>query len=258
MRRLGTALRRVQQGDLDVRLLVDDGGEIGVVQAGFNEMTAGLREREHLRDLFGRYVGEEVARRALEEGVELGGELRHASVLFVDIVGSTALAQRLPPTEVVTLLNRFFQAVVRSADAEGGWLNKFEGDGALCVFGAPAPDLDHAAQALRAARSLLDELRHLELDAGIGVSSGEVVAGNVGAEHRHEYTVIGQPVNEAARLTEAAKRRAGRVLASAVTVAASGEEGRAWVQTEPVELRGIPGAVMVYEPVATSLVPRST
>ena len=84
------------------------------------------------------------------------------------------------------------------------------------------------------------------------------MAGNVGAEHRHEYTVIGQPVNEAARLTEAAKRRAGRVLASAVTVAASGEEGRAWVQTEPVELRGIPGAVMVYEPVATSLVPRST
>lgn len=253
--RLRLAFGRVQAGDLDAHVVVDDGGEIGVAQAGFNDMVTGLRERDRMRDVFGRYVGIEVAKRALDQGVELGGEVRGASILFVDFVGSTALAQRATPTEVVAILNRFFRAVVRSADAEHGWVNKFEGDGALCVFGAPVPDPRHEARALRAARALLDELRQLDLDAGIGVSSGDVVAGNVGAEQRYEYTVIGLPVHEAARLTEAAKRRAGRVLASAATVAHAGAEASAWVPTEPLELRGIAGAVSVYEPVATSAAP---
>lgn len=255
VRRLRVAFGRVQAGDLNVHVIVDDGGEIGIAQTGFNEMTAGLRQRDHLHDLFGRYVGTEVAKRAIEEGIELGGEVREASVLFVDIVGSTALAQRLPATDVVAILNDFFRAVVRCADSQEGWVNKFEGDGALCVFGAPAPDSQHAAKALRAARAMLEELRRLDLDAGIGVSSGHMVAGTVGAEQRYEYTIIGLPVNEAARLTEAAKRRAGRVLASAATVANAGDEGTSWIRTEPLELRGITGAAIVYEPVATSPAP---
>src|SRR5205814_4855713 len=120
----------------------------------------------------------------------------------------------LPPEEVVDLLNRFFATVVRVVDAEGGWVNKFEGDAALAVFGAPTDQPDHAARALRAARRLGAELEPLGVDAGIGVSSGPVVAGNVGAENRYEDTVIGDPVNEAARLTEVAKRRPSRVAAS--------------------------------------------
>src|SRR5206468_4244282 len=144
----------------------------------------------------------EVARHALEQGVHLGGERRPASVLFIDLIGSTAMAQRLPPEQVVAVLNELFSAVVRSAADEGGWVNKFEGDAALCVFGPPAGDRDHARHALRAARTLragIDELarRHAGVDAGIGVSTGDVVAGNIGAEDRFEYTVIGDPVNEA-------------------------------------------------------------
>lgn len=204
-------LRRVERGDVDVEVAVDDGGEVGQLQAGFNGMVRGLRERRRLQDLFGRHVGEDVASRALERGVSLGGEQQDVSVLFVDLVGSTAVATDLSPPAVVALLNDLFGAVVRAASAEGGWVNKFEGDGALCVFGAPVAHPDHAARALRAAACIREEVRtlarrHPRLDVGIGVSCGAVVAGNVGAEERYEYTVIGDPVNEAARLTEADRK----------------------------------------------------
>ncbi|HEX8805005.1 MAG TPA: adenylate/guanylate cyclase domain-containing protein, partial [Acidimicrobiales bacterium] len=148
------ALARVRDGDLDVGLVVDDGGEVGEVQTGFNQMVEGLRERRRLRDLFGRHVGDQVAAQALEHGTGLGGEQADASIVSVDIVGSTAMAEVLPPDEVVGRLNDFFDAVVRSVDAFGGWVNKFEGDGALCVFGVPATQPDHAERALRAARRL--------------------------------------------------------------------------------------------------------
>jgi adenylate cyclase len=137
-----------------------------------------------------------------------------------------------------------FEAVVRVASEEGGWVNKFEGDAALCVFGAPAHDEEHAAHALRSARRLREELgrlaeRHPGLDAGIGVSSGAAVAGNVGAQQRFEYTVIGDPVNEAARLTELAKDAPGRAVTSEATVLAAAPAERAhWVRDREVELRG--------------------
>jgi adenylate cyclase len=232
------AMDRVAGGALDAEVPVDDDGEIGLLQAGFNHMASGLREREQLRELFGGYVGEEVARRALESGVSLEGEERDVSVLFVDLVGSTALAEHRSPVEVVALLNRFFDAVVRVVDAEDGWVNKFEGDAALCIFGAPIEQPDHAARALRAAVALRHALRALAgLDAGIGVSSGAVVAGNVGSERRYEYTVVGDPVNEAARLTELAKSHAGRIVVSERTVRAGGN-GAGWTAGECVTLRG--------------------
>ncbi len=233
---------------------MDDVTEIGLLQAGFNEMVTGLREREQLEDLFGRHVGADVARAALRRGVELGGEQREVSALFVDLVGSTTLAATRAPEEVVSLLNDVFGAVVRVVSEDGGWVNKFEGDGALCVFGAPVDDPAHAARALCAARRLRHELgrvidHHPGLDAGIGVSSGIVVAGNVGAEQRHEYTVIGDPVNEAARLTEEAKARPGRVLAGGETVRLAGEEAERWREAAALELRGRREPTLAWEPV---------
>jgi adenylate cyclase len=149
---LRTGLRRVQHGDLDAAVPADDPGEIGLLQVGFNEMVAGLRERRRLEELFGQHVGEEVAREALRGGAPLGGAVCDVTVLFVDLVGSTALAESRPAPEVVVLLNDFFERVVRAVTAEGGWIDKFEGDGALCVFGAPARQDDHSARGLRAAR----------------------------------------------------------------------------------------------------------
>jgi adenylate cyclase len=248
------AVRQVQHGELDVHIPVDDGGEIGMLQAGFNQMVAGLRERAVLSDLFGRHVGVDVARQAVAAGdIILGGERREVGVVFVDVIGSTKLAQTQAPEEVVAVLNQFFSTVVRVVSGEGGWVNKFEGDGALAVFGAPTETDDAAARALRAARTLRRELlalaaAHPEIDAAIGVSAGTVVAGNIGAEERFEYTVVGSPVNEAARLTDEAKRRLGRVLASDEAIARAGSEASSWAVGDEIRLRGYDDTVLVYEP----------
>jgi len=234
-------LERIERGELETNVPVDDGSEVGLLQAGFNQMADGLRERERIRDLFGRQVGEDVAREALTEGTRLGGEERHVGALFVDIIGSTSMALAMPPTEVVRLLNRFFRVVVNVVEAEGAIVNKFEGDAAMCVFGAPVPRDDPAGDALRAARELAARLTRdvPEIDFGIGISAGIAVAGNVGAEHRFEYTVIGDPVNEASRLSELAKQRPERVLASeAALTAASNVESDAWSLTDTAVLRG--------------------
>lgn len=241
IRNLREALVRVQDGDFSAEVGIYDGTEIGMLQAGFNEMLHGLREREVLRDLFGRQVGAEVARDALSGGVRLGGEAREVAVLFVDIIGSTSLADRRPPAEVVALLNRFFDVVIDVVHGHRGWINKFEGDAALAVWGAPVSLPGKHTAALRAARvmgaRLVEELP--ELRAAIGVSVGTAVAGNVGTQERYEYTVIGDPVNEAARLTGHAKQVPGRVVASWWLVAAA-ETGEAalWRQLDPITVRG--------------------
>ena len=249
------AQQRVEQGDLATQVVVDEHGDLGVLLNGFNRMVAGLRERDRLHDLFGRHVGREVAQEALEREWRLGGELREASVLFVDVIGSTALAHDRPPTEVVSILNSFFEAVVRVAGSEGGWVNKFEGDAALVAFGVPTPCDDHAERALRTARMLTRELESLraryDFDVAIGVSTGEVVAGNIGSELRYEYTLVGDPVNEAARLTEEAKRRPGRVLASGAAVDQAAPESECWVSTGCVTLRGRAKPTESYEPATT-------
>ena len=242
IRSIRAGLRRVREGDLeDAEVAVWDTTEMGLLQAGFNDMVSGLRERERVRDLFGRQVGEEVAEQALQEQTKLGGEVREVAVLFVDIVGSTSLAADRDPEEVVELLNRFFAVVVEVVESSGGWINKFQGDAALAIFGAPLPVDDAATCALKAARTLdarlCDEVA--ELEAGIGVAMGEAVAGNIGAESRFEYTVIGDPVNEAARLTDLAKDHTPRVLASATAAerATGDEEGR-WEIDGEETLRG--------------------
>ncbi|MDP1818528.1 MAG: adenylate/guanylate cyclase domain-containing protein, partial [Acidimicrobiales bacterium] len=241
MRSLTTAVRAVEGGDLDTSVVVYDGSEAGVLQAAFNRMISGLRERDRVRDLFGRHVGEAVARDALAKGIELGGEVRCVSTLFVDVIGSTELASTRPATEVVDLLNRFFSVVVNVVDQHGGIVNKFEGDGALAVFGAPVEVAQHASAALASARTLSVRLRAEvpECEAGIGVSTGDVVAGNVGEERRYEYTVIGDPVNEAARLCDEAKTVGGRVLVAMRSVeSADPGEQALWQEGAAIQLRG--------------------
>jgi adenylate cyclase len=244
-------LRRVESGDYSEEVPVFDGSELGLLQAGFNQMEAGLREREKMRDVFGRQVGEDVARAALERGVELGGEELDVAVMFVDLVGSTELASERSPSDVVEVLNRFFGIVVDVVEKRNGMVNKFEGDAALAVFGAPIPREDAATCALTAARELARRLREEDIGVGaaIGVSAGRAVAGNIGAERRFEYTVIGDPVNEAARLCDLAKSREGRVLASERAVeAASEEQQRHWRLGEEVELRGRAEPTRLAEP----------
>ncbi|HET7529887.1 MAG TPA: adenylate/guanylate cyclase domain-containing protein [Mycobacteriales bacterium] len=234
------ALASVEADQLDVKVPVYDGSQIGQLQSGFNAMVEGLRERRELQDLFGRQVGADVARQALKRGVRLGGEQVDAAVLFVDVIGSTELAASRPATEVVAALNSFFAVVVDVVDRAGGFVNKFEGDAALCLFGAPVPREDSAACALLAARLLRDRLADVRgLSAAIGVSAGAVVAGNIGTRERFEYTVIGDAVNEAARLTELAKQRPERLLISASLLdLVPDAERRHWMPEGVTTLRG--------------------
>lgn len=251
IRNLRDALARVREGDFEVEVPIYDGTQIGMLQAGFNEMMRGVREREELRDLFGRHVGAHVARSALEKGVQLGGETREVAVLFVDIIGSTSLAENRPPQEVVTLLNRFFDVVIEVVHDYDGWINKFEGDAALAVWGAPVDTGDKHTSALTAARVMGRRLEREapQIRAGIGVSCGKAVAGNVGTAERYEYTVIGDPVNEAARLTGHAKTVPARVVAShALACAADPDEARHWRELEPVTVRGRTSPTRIVTP----------
>lgn len=241
LRVLRRALRRITAGDLDVVVPVDSTSEIGLLETSVNDMTVRLRERERLRELFGRHVGANVAERAMTRtGADLTGDLREATALFVDVVGSTELAHRLEPHEFVDKLNRLLTIVVDATTANNGLVNKFEGDAALCIFGAPIELDDDAGSALRAARRIRDAVIALgELDIGVGVARGTVFAGDIGSDTRLEYTVIGDPVNEAARLTEAAKAVRQRILVSQTVIDAAGADERdLWAPHGTLRLRG--------------------
>jgi adenylate cyclase len=251
LREVTDGMGHVGAGQYEIRTPVYDSSEIGYLQIGFNEMVAGLAEREQLRDLFGRHVGRDVAQHALQRGQDFTGRVCGTGVVFIDLAGSTALAATSSPDHVAAVLNAFFRIVVGVIDKYGGYINKFEGDAALAIFGAPLTLNNPCAQALAAARSLRAALtadRDMP-DFGIGVTYGRVFAGNIGAEDRYEYTVIGDPVNEAARLSDLAKTKAGRLLASAITIAESGPDEAAYWQTgEDVLLRGRHQPTTLAEP----------
>ncbi len=240
LQRLQQAVQRIGGGDFDVQVPVSTSSEVGLLEVNVNEMAAGLRERARLRELFGRHVGADVVARALSRGMDLTGELREVTALFVDVVGSTELAHRIEPRLFVDKLNRLLAIVIDATEANGGLVNKFEGDAALCIFGAPIDLDDDATGALRAARRIRDRVLDAgELDIGIGVSRGVVFAGDVGAATRLEYTVIGDPVNEAARLTDVAKSIRQRILVSQAVIDAAGDDEReVWLRHGLLRLRG--------------------
>jgi adenylate cyclase len=234
------AMARVEKGTIDTKVEVFERSEIGRLQNGFNRMVAGLAERERIRDLFGRHVGTNVARRALEQGVSLSGEVQKAAILFIDLVGSTQFSASHPPEQVAKVLNEFFRIVVNCVDERGGLINKFQGDAALAVFGVPLRTDEAASAALATARALADELRQLPMvDFGVGVSAGSVFAGNIGAENRYEYTVIGDAVNEAARLADLAKTSETRILCSSGAIEwTDSAEREHWTSHGSTVLRG--------------------
>ncbi len=250
VREVVDAMAQVERGNIDTFVGVYEKSEIGRLQNGFNRMVAGIAERDRLRDLFGRHVGADVAHRAIREGTSLSGDVREAAVLFIDLVGSTTLAATRPPQVVAQVLNDFFRIVVSAVDDHRGLINKFQGDAALAVFGAPLALDDSASAALATARRIRDQLDRLpQVDFGIGVSAGPVFAGNIGAENRYEYTVIGDPVNEAARLADLAKTLDQRIVSSAAAIdRAEAAERRHWVPGREMVLRGRSESTHIWTP----------
>jgi class 3 adenylate cyclase len=206
IRELASATEKIGAGNLDAKVPVRSSDETGRLAAAFNEMVDGLALKERYRSVLDIVADKSVAQRLVDGELALGGELRDVTVLFCDIRGFTALTEEMAPTETITLLNEHMTALTGVVHAHGGVVDKFIGDGLMALFGAPQASDDHAGRAVAAAAAMLAARRRLnvasgrELGIGIGVASGPVVAGCVGAEDRLNYTVVGAQVNLAARL----------------------------------------------------------
>jgi adenylate cyclase len=225
---------------------------VGLLAAGFNQMVAGLRERDRIREAFGTYVDREVAEHILREGTSLAGEEVEVTMMFIDIRDFTGFAERSSAAEVVATVNRMFERAVPVIHAHGGHVDKFVGDGLLAVFGAPRRQSDHADQALAAALEIEAGIREEfagELSIGIGLNSGLVVAGNVGGAGRLEFSVIGDAVNVAARVEAATRQTGDTVLVSEYTRQLL-SDSTSLDERPSVPLKGRTRPIVLYAPAA--------
>jgi adenylate cyclase len=232
--RLAQNTRRVEQGDYTTAPADPDatrGDEIGLLSQSFRKMTAGLAERDHVRDLLGKVTSPAIAAELTRRGLALGGEEKKVTILFSDLRDFTPLSERLTPSELLEILNRYFTRMSQIVDARGGVVDKYIGDALMALFGAPLEQPDQAARAMAAAlemRAALTELnRELFPDSeytlrfGIGIHTATVVAGNIGSPQRYNYTVIGDGVNAASRLESLTRQPeyATDIIVSAATLA---------------------------------------
>jgi class 3 adenylate cyclase len=250
---LRAATRRIGRGDLTARVPVLSTDETGALTQSFNLAIAGLEERERLREAFGTYVDPDVAERIVAEGGVLEGDDVEVSVLFLDIRDFTAFAERSSAREVVATLNRFWDQVVPVVIEHGGHANKFIGDGLLAVFGAPLRHADHADRAVAAGIDIVRRVRTEyggEVQIGVGVNSGPVVAGTIGGGGRLEFTVIGDPVNTAARVERVTRRLGDDMLVTQATCALLEGDHGGFTECERVELKGKTEDVRLFAPKA--------
>ncbi|MCW5641485.1 MAG: adenylate/guanylate cyclase domain-containing protein [Rhodoferax sp.] len=227
LRMLVSSMRQVKAGNLQVHCPVVSNDELGEAGEGFNQMVQGLREREEIRETFGRYVSPQVRDEILTGRAKLEGGLREVSVLFADLRGFTSWVESTDPTVVVADLNVYFTEMDTAIRECGGLVLQYIGDEIEAVFGAPQADSSHADHAVAAALAMQSRLDAWnitrraagkpELHHGIGIHSGKVVAGSIGSPSRMSYSLVGDVVNVASRIQSLNKELGTRVLVSAVT-----------------------------------------
>lgn len=230
------AMRRVLGGDFSQRIASRREDEIGFLARAFNEMVGGLAEREMIKDTFGQFVSHEVADAVLSGRLPLQGERREVTILFQDVRGFTTIAERTEPAVLVRIVNRLFTEMVAAVEAQGGIIRVFTGDGVMALFGAPVQHPDDPERAVRAALDMVARLPALnaQLEAeghepiriGIGIHTGDVVAGRIGPDQRSEYSVVGDAPNQASRIEGLTKEMHTPILVSAVTAARLGPSFR--------------------------------
>ena len=222
VRDLAAGTKRVAAGHYSQRLPVVQDDDLGTLTASFNRMQAGLAERQRLHAAFGTYVDPALAARLLSQGDDVfTGERREVTVMFVDIRDFTPFAEANSAEDVVARLNALFEIVVPAVVDAGGHVNKFLGDGALAVFGAPNDLADHADAAVSAAvliQRLVEQRFEGALRIGIGINTGVVIAGTIGGAGKLEFTLIGDTVNVAARVEQLTKTTGDTILLTHQTV----------------------------------------
>ena len=257
IRDIQQGIESVQRGDFDTSVPVTTADELGELSAAFNQMASGLAERERIREAFGTYLDKEVAEYILSDQYMPEGFEADVSLLFVDVRDFTSFASEAEAKEVVTALNKLFETVVPIIANEGGHVDKFIGDGLLAVFGAPERFSDHADRAVRAAVAIAQRVNHGDgelLNVGVGVNSGTVVAGPIGGAGRLNFSVIGDPVNVAARVEAETRETGDEVLITASTNELIGET----IEVErrgPRLLKGKGEPVELFAPVVGTLKP---
>ncbi len=254
---LVAATARVARGEYDTRVEVRTRDEIGTLAGAFNEMTHGLFLKEKYRGVLDKVVSRDVAEEMLKGEIQLGGETREVTTLFADVRNFTAMSDGMEPHEVIALLNEVMERAEAAVVAEGGVVDKYVGDEIMALFGAPVARGDDTMRAIRAAVRIQSEMAAMNevrvpagkppVSLGIGINTGVVVAGNMGSARRLNYTVLGSPVNLAARLcSEAAP---GQILIAQSTL----EQVREHVHVERLGARGMKGmarAVEIFEVIA--------
>jgi class 3 adenylate cyclase len=251
VRALVETMGLVAGGDFSQRAPVITDGEIGELAVDFNAMVQELEDRAFIRETFGKYVPEAIAAQLVANKGVIAPAQRLATILYTDIQGFTSIAESISPTDVVSLLNEYFSLMVEVIDRYKGTVNQFQGDALLVTYNVPIEDANHAADAVRSALEIQARLSHhrfsgdIELVTRIGVNSGMVVAGSVGAHERLNYTVHGDAVNLAARLETLNKEYGTRILVSEATRALAGD-GFTFAPMGEIAIRGKTESVSVY------------
>lgn len=251
---LSEGAKRIGAGVYDEPVAVRSRDELGRLAVAFNEMAAGLQERDRVRDLLGRHVSPAVASELMRRPGALGGEEREVTVLFTDIRSFTALSEARSPTDLLDLLNAYFTELSTTVERHGGIVDKYIGDAVMAVFGAPVDCGNHALRAAECARALRAAVRSFNdrcekaglprLETGMGLATGRVVAGVMGSQSRHNYTFIGDTVNLAARLQEETKALGVDCVVAASTAEKAARPG--WfVPLAAVGIRGKSAPVAV-------------
>ncbi|OBA84200.1 cyclase [Mycobacterium sp. 1164966.3] len=259
IRDLAEGTERVTAGDYSQRLPVVQDDDLGALAASFNRMQSGLAERQRLQAAFGTYVDPVLAARLLEQGDDVfTGERREVTVMFVDVRDFTPFAEANAAEDTVSRLNALFEIVVPAVVDAGGHVNKFLGDGALAVFGAPNDLEDHADSALTAAvwiHRLVAERFSGELRIGIGINTGVVIAGTIGGGGKLEFTLIGDTVNVAARVEQLTKTTGDAILLTQQCVDALVGRPHGLLDRGPHALKGKAAAVQIFglDPMASAL-----
>ena len=255
---LAQVTKQVAEGDLD-KIDIPPGAEarhdeISMLYHSFFDMVKGLQEKERVRGILNKVVSPEIADAALQGKIQLGGEEREVTVLFADIRGFTHLVEHMAPSDVITLINECMTRVSRVIDQHDGVIDKYVGDEVMALFGAPVEKEGSPSHAVSCAAAILKELQAWNgerkqaglapIEMGIGVHTGVVVAGNMGAENRLNYTVLGANVNVAARLCENAAPM--ELLISKATHDKLGGEVPQTSPHEPISLKGFTEPLECY------------
>ena len=262
LKNLTEASKRIQNGDYKSRVGIVTSDELGALADSFNDMADSLAEKEFMRDTFGKIVDPEVRDYLMSGsgkeslGAALGGETREVTVLFCDIRSFTAMSEKMEASEVVQLLNKYFTALGKCIAAHHGIINKYIGDAIMAIFGAPVKSENSARDAFLAALDMRKALVEVnedfkkegfpEVHFGIGIHTGPVFAGTIGAENRMEYTVIGDTVNTASRLESLCKTYTKDLILSEASAEKLGKESAGLSFVADAEIRGKSQPMKLY------------